>query len=144
VTARTPRAGDVIRYAYLWHHEAQAGQTEGVKDRPCAVVLRADDHETSHVLVVPITHVPPGDDSDAVELPAATKRRLGLDDERSWIVVSEANRFRWPGPDVRPVTGQGLESAILGQLPRKLYLEVRDRFVARWKHANAPTTWRSE
>ena len=75
MTPQTPRAGEVIRYAYFWHHEAQAGQTEGVKDRACAVVLRADDDAASHVLVMPITHVPPGDDSDAVELPAATKQR---------------------------------------------------------------------
>ena len=34
---------------------------------------------------------------------AATKRRLGLDDARSWIMVTEGNRFAWPGPDLRPI-----------------------------------------
>lgn len=144
MTARVPRAGDVIRYAYLWDDEAQAGRAEGVKDRPCAVVVRADDADASHLLVVPITHTPPRDEADAVELPTATKRRLGLDDARSWIVIREANRFRWPGPDVRPLPGQGLESAILGPLPRTLYVKVRDRFIARWKRANAATTTRGE
>lgn len=39
----------------------------------------------------------------AIEIPAATKARLGLDAERSWIVTSEVNVFSWPGPDLRPV-----------------------------------------
>ena len=29
----------VIRYAYLWQAEQQGGQSEGVKERPCAVIL---------------------------------------------------------------------------------------------------------
>ena len=36
--------------------------------------------------------------------PDTVKRRLELDDERSWIVLTEANRFIWPGPDLRPST----------------------------------------
>jgi hypothetical protein len=41
---------------------------------------------------------------EAVEIPAVVKRHLGLDEARSWIVVSEINRFIWPGPDLRPVS----------------------------------------
>jgi hypothetical protein len=29
------------------------------------------------------------------------KRHLGLDEDRSWIVVSEGNEFAWPGYDLR-------------------------------------------
>jgi len=29
--------------------------------------------------------------------------RLKLDAARSWIVTSEVNVFRWPGPDIRPI-----------------------------------------
>ncbi|HTW87073.1 MAG TPA: hypothetical protein VMD75_03600 [Candidatus Binataceae bacterium] len=29
------------------------------------------------------------------------KRHLGLDDDRSWIIVSEDNEFFWPGYDLR-------------------------------------------
>jgi len=29
----------VIRFSYLWKREADAGREEGVKDRPCAVVI---------------------------------------------------------------------------------------------------------
>jgi len=35
------------------------------------------------VVVLPITHAPPGDPAHAIEIPPATKRRLGLDEERS-------------------------------------------------------------
>jgi len=43
--------------------------------------------------VLAITHTPPQRESDAVVLPAAVKRRLGLDDTPPWIVTDEANAF---------------------------------------------------
>jgi len=98
----TPTAGLIIRYAFVWRDEAARGIEEGAKDRPCAVILvTTDEPDGPVVTVLPITHSPPSDPSLAVELPPATKRRLGLDDHRSWIVVTDANRFFWPGPDLR-------------------------------------------
>ena len=98
-----PVPGLVIRYSYLWRAEYGRGQEEGVKDRPCAVILvSVDDEGDSVVTVLPISHSAPADPDLAVELPAATKRRLGLDDERSWVVLTEANRFVWPEPDLSP------------------------------------------
>jgi hypothetical protein len=38
----TPTPGLVIRYSYLWRNEAAAGREEGVKDRPCAIVLAVE------------------------------------------------------------------------------------------------------
>ena len=96
----TPRAGLVIRYSYLWESEARAGREEGVKDRPCAiilVVLRVG--EAPIVRVLPVTHSKPVDPEGALEIPLPTKLRLGLDSERSWVVLDEANDFIWPGPD---------------------------------------------
>ncbi|MDQ2893841.1 MAG: hypothetical protein M3R64_12250 [Pseudomonadota bacterium] len=57
------------------------------------------------VTVLPVTHTPPADERLAVGIPAGTKVRRGLDEARSWIVLNEANRFQWPGPDLRPVPG---------------------------------------
>jgi hypothetical protein len=54
------------------------------------------------VTVVPITHTPPSDPADAVQIPPSLKAHLGLDDLLSWIVVTETNDFLWPGPDLRP------------------------------------------
>ena len=84
-----PFSGLVLHYSYLWHEQHQRGMEEGSKDRPCVVVLAVtnDDGETA-VTVLPITHSPPHQAGEAVELPAATKGRMGLDDGRSWIVVA--------------------------------------------------------
>lgn len=123
-----PEPGLVISYAYLWHDEARRGLDEGLKDRPCAIVLvaeREDDGETV-VTVVPVTHTPPQRPEEAVEIPAPTKSRLGLDDQRSWIVVTEINRFVWPGPDLRPVPRSSPRRFAYGFLPPKLYALVRD------------------
>lgn len=134
----TPRAGLVIRYSYLWRSEAAAGREEGVKDRPCAVVLVIEtDGDDRVVYVLPITHSPPRDPDDAVELPQATKIRLGLDSERSWIVVSEGNSFVWPGPDLRRVGDKGPESAAYGFLPQALFNVVRTRFMTRIRDRRA-------
>ena len=60
----------------------------------------------------------------AVEISHETKRRLGLDDDRSWIVLTEANRFAWPGPDLRLAQPGNLDSVAYGLLPRTLFKEV--------------------
>jgi hypothetical protein len=126
-----PEPGLVIRYSFLWREQADRGQEEGEKDRPCAVVMTAiDDLGDTVVIVLPITHLPPAHLELAVEIPLATKRRLGLDDERSWIIVTEANRFVWPGPDLRPRTLGDGASVACGLLPAKLFEEVRDKLAA--------------
>ena len=126
-----PQPGLVIRYSYLWAREADAGQEEGVKDRPCAVILvTQDDAGRQRVLVLPITHSAPSDPAAAVEIPAATKQRLGLDFERSWIVLTELNDFIWPGPDLRPLASDDAGSVAFGMLPPSLFRTVRERFVA--------------
>ena len=53
------------------------------------------------VTVLPVTHRPPADAAAAVEIPQAVKKHLGLDDARSWVVVSEGDQFVWPGYDLR-------------------------------------------
>ena len=127
-----PVPGLVIRYAYLWCREADLGREEGVKDRPCAIVAAVQEEADGlRVYVLPITHSPPQPPDERIELPLPTKVRLGLDGERSWVVVSEANRFSWPGPDLRPMAGQGPESVAYGLLPSALFRVVRDKFVAR-------------
>jgi hypothetical protein len=113
-----PLPGQVIRYAYLWWNEARMGHDNGVKDRPCGIVLtRQTELGNTMVYVLPITHTPPRTQEDGIEIPAATKQRLGLDAERSWIITNELNRFAWPGPDIRP-TASG--DYVYGYLPEKL------------------------
>jgi hypothetical protein len=145
VSLPKPVQGLVIRYSYLWRAEHQRGQEEGVKDRPCAVVLVTTTEEGEEIVtVLPITHTPPAVDPSAVEIPAATKKRLGLDAERSWVVLSEANRFVWPGPDLRPLPNADASSAALGLLPYKFAEELRLRFLARIKARRAHMVTRTE
>ena len=125
-----PEPGLVIRYSYLWLREHREGRDEGSKDRPCAVVLALlDGNDEQNVLVVPITHNPPEIAADAMELPLAVKQHLGLDDAHSWIVYSESNLFRWPGPDLRRIAGRGDSSVAYGFLPPRLFAELRRRFL---------------
>jgi hypothetical protein len=127
-----PRPGLVIRYSYLWQREHDAGREEGVKDRPCAVILAVLTESGEHeVYVLPLTHTPPFDPADGVELPQATRARLNLDGERSWIVVTEGNRFLWPGPDLRRRPGKGPDDTAYGMLPPAVFQVVKARFFAR-------------
>jgi hypothetical protein len=120
----------VIRYAYLWQREDELGHEEGLKDRPCAIVAALiRENQGARVVVLPITHTPPDADCTAVEIPQAVKRSLGLDDERSWIIVSEGNDFIWPGPDLRPQPGADLSTVAYGFLPPRLFEIVRRQFL---------------
>ncbi len=140
-----PVPGLVIRYSYLWASEHARGQEEGVKDRPCAVVLTSTNEAGGqNVTVLPISHTPPSNPLLAVEIPATTKRRLGLDDVRSWVVLTEANRFVWPGPDLRPLQPGDATSVAYGPLPYGLFEQIRLKFIAGLKASAARTVQRTE
>lgn len=127
----TPLPGLVIRYSYLWHRDWIKGQDEGRKDRPCAIVVAMTDNSPgkTRVLVLPITHSQPENAAHAIEIPAAVKRHLQLDDQRSWILIDEWNEFGWPGPDLRHITGSA-GSFAFGMLPPRLFADIRNRFIA--------------
>ena len=127
----TPELGLVVSYAYLWNSEFEEGQEEGIKDRPCALILSSqNDRGNTIVAVVPVTHTPPQRPEEAVEIPAVVKRHLGLDEARSWIVVSEINRFTWPGPDLRPVSRAEPDRFEYGFLTPALFRQVLEKFDA--------------
>lgn len=124
-----PVPGLVIRYSYLWWREYERGQEEGAKDRPCAVVTALTNLQGNKVvMVLPVTHVPPSDPALAVEIPHRTKQRLGLDDDRCWVVLTEVNRFVWPGPDIRMRESGNPASVAYGLLPRSLAREIITKF----------------
>lgn len=127
MAAFEPDIGLVIRHAYLWWNEARAGREEASKDRPCVIVhKRVNEYGETEVFIAPVTHSPPEDPERAMEIPAATKKRLHLDDERSWIITTEVNRFIWPGPDLRPVPGVGESYGPLpANMARDLVAQIR-------------------
>ena len=50
------------------------------------------------------------------------KRHLGLDDDRSWIIVSEGNEFGWPGYDLLKLPHS--DRYDYGFLPPRLFNQV--------------------
>ncbi|SRR5260221_11745527 len=121
----------MIRYSYLWHSEYEQGREEGLKDRPCAIVIAARDAGGETVVtVVPVTHTAPQREAEAVEIPSATKQRLGLDALQSWALVNEVNRFTWPGPDLRSVSRDEPDRFHYGLLPPALFRQIRDKLLA--------------
>ena len=140
-----PVPGLVIRYSYLWRREHLQGQEEGQKDRPCAIVAAIrDEAGDTRVLVLPVTHTAPGVATVAIEIPQTVKQRLGLDTERSWIVVSEYNAFIWPGPDLRPLSGAADSSVVYGMLPSGLFETVRKALLAQMQARRAGGVTRTE
>ena len=136
-----PQPGLVISYAYLWHDEHRVGREEGVKDCPCVIIIAVDGAAdgTTMVRVAPVTHSPPDNPATAFEVPRAVKRHLGLDDDRSWIVIDEVNEFRWPGFDLRPLP---LTRDIYanGLLPPRLFNALIAKLVAVWGEGQGKAT----
>ena len=88
------------------------------------------------VTVLPVTHRPPADAAAAVEIPQAVKKHLGLDDARSWVVVSEGDQFVWPGYDLRKVPST--DRYDYGYLPPNFFNAVLAAFRA-WHKAHKAT-----
>ena len=125
-----PFPGLVIAYSYLWRKEYLTGQEEGLKDRPCAIILSRKIKGTDTVVTVAgITHSEPENPDMAIEIPPKVKEHLNLDSERSWIICSEVNRFVWPGPDIRSIKRQGDKKYSYGVLPPNLFLKVTKTLV---------------
>ena len=117
-----PIAGTVLRYRYLWRREAVAGDRSGHKDRPAAIILSRT--AAGETIVVPITHAEPHDLATAIEVPGQERRRLGLDEERSWVILTEFNAFIWPGSDLTPVPGREPRTSVYGRLSKEFFTSV--------------------
>lgn len=140
-----PVPGLVISYSYLWARQHEKGAEEGSKSRPCAIVAARQIVEGREVVtVVPITHSAPADPANAIEIPALLKAHLGLDGMPSWIIVTEANNFLWPGPDLRPIAGSRPSRFDYGMLPPRFYAYLRDRILAAHKSRTLSRIQRTE
>lgn len=103
-----------------------------------------DTDGASNVIVLAVTHTRPVKPGDAVELPRAIKRELGLDAAPSWIVTTEANAFRWPGPDIRPIPGREIATSIYGRIPPALLKRVAQSYIANMRAGRARVVPRTE
>lgn len=73
---------------------------------------------------MPITTKPPSAAPDALELTSFTKRRLGLDAAKCWVILDEVNWFIWHGPDLLPVDAAA-GRYVYGELPLALTQRLR-------------------
>lgn len=119
--------GAVVRYPFLWSHEAKLGETEGRKaNRPVTVGFRLSRPGGKDVLLLfPVTSKEPAGDRVAVEIPETEKRRGGLvPDARLWLILDEFNE---------DVIGESyyLEAVPpIGHLSRAFVLPLLKRFIA--------------
>ena len=89
-----PKVGWLLSYSYLWADEHRRGAEEGIKNRPCALVAATRrDGDRIVAIVVPVTHSPPADPATAIEIPAVTKARLGLDALEELLGEEQAQRL---------------------------------------------------
>lgn len=124
-----PECGLVISYSYLWRNEYKAGKNEGLKNRPCAIILVVkNENDSQTVTVAPITHSPPMNPAVAIEIPPKVKKHLGLDGERSWIILDDFNEFLWPGYDLRPISGKA-GTYDYGFLPPLLFKQIVGKII---------------
>ena len=123
-----PQPGLVIRYDYLWTHEAAKGQEQG-KDRPTCLIAASDSTiRPRYVVLLPITHTSPTGDTIGIEIPVKVKQAIGLDDEPSWIIVSEHNVDEWPNSGLSPVPGKPGIFAY-GFIPPGLFALIKEAFI---------------
>lgn len=124
-----PRPGLVIRYDYLWTHEAAAGREQG-KTRPTCLVAATDSTvQPRYVVLLPITHTPPSGHTVGVEIPARVKQAIGLDDVPSWVIISEHNIDEWPNGGLSPLPGQP-DVFSYGFIPPGLFARIRADFLS--------------
>ena len=142
-----PEIGLVIRFDYLWKTESEAGQDDGVKDRPCVIVLSVDQFDDGghQVMVCPISHTPPVHGQPAVLVPGNVARHIDLDDRQSWIKTHEVNRFLWPAarlPFGIAKTPSG--HWFYGFIPPSLYRIVRDQVISHHRQGKLKLVDRDE
>jgi hypothetical protein len=123
-----PEAGLVIRYDFLWAREAEKGKTTS-KTRPACLAFAMDEAKAPNLVVLlPITHSAPTAGDAGIEIPKAVCEHLGLDDSRSWIILSEFNIDDWPNAGLQPVPGKQ-NTCAYGFIPPVLFDTIRERFL---------------
>ena len=131
-----PRPGLVIRYDYLWTREAAAARVQG-KERPVCLVAAIDSSISPRFIVIlPITHTRPNKDTVGIEIPAKVRAALGLDDTKSWVVVSEHNVDEWPNAGLAPIPGRPQDFAY-GFIPPGLFALVKGKFLEFYEKAQS-------
>lgn len=123
-----PEPGLVIRYDYLWSGEAQAGRNQS-KERPACLLIASDPSpKPAFVVLLPITHTRPRGNTVGIEISAAARKHLKLDDAPCWVIVSEYNVDEWPNGGMGQIPGRpGVFS--YGFIPPGLFAQIKAKFI---------------
>ncbi len=133
-----PEPGLVVRYDYLWTHEATTGRDQG-KTRPTCLIAATDPAVfPSYVVLLAITHTPPTEETVGIEISARVRQALSLDDTPSWVIVSEYNIDEWPNAGLSPLPGRP-DVFAYGFIPPGLFAQIKSGFLelARSKKSRA-------
>ncbi len=129
-----PEPGLVVSYAYLWQREHWPDRKRGAKTDPASSSWRSSAMRTARpsLLSCRSPTAPRPIQRRPSRYRCRVKRHLGLDDDSSWIVVTEGNEFLWPGYDLRKLPhGDRYD---YGFLPPRFFDQVLKAFVA-WHKA---------
>ncbi len=128
-----PRLGLVVCYGFVWAGAGRRPPPDAGKDRPCLIVdLEAVEEpglagqSPLRVTYLPISHVAPRRDEQAIAVPPRVAAHLGLTAERSWLYLSYAVEDDWPF-DLAKVPGQ-TDRFDYGFIPPRLFAEVAAGF----------------
>lgn len=92
MSASDIRQGVVLVYPYLWHWQAERGETAGRKDRPVCIALPLRKDGVTHLFMLAITGTRPNGERAVLEIPEIEKRRAGLKDwKKGWVIIDECN-----------------------------------------------------
>jgi hypothetical protein len=86
------KAGDLVRYYYLWAREADAGEESGRKARPVCIVVRTP-ATPSALFLFPLTSQKPDRSRSHLAISEIECRRGGLH-YPSWLILDEYNRVQ--------------------------------------------------
>jgi len=128
-----PRLGLVVHYGFVWASTGRRAPPDAGKDRPCLIVDLEHVQEpalngrvTTRVTYLPISHVPPRRDEQAIALPPRVAQHLGLTAERSYLYTSYAVEDDWPF-DLAHVPGSN-DRFDYGFVPPRLFAAVAADF----------------
>ncbi len=96
-----PKLGLVVRYGFVWAGANRRAPPDTGKDRPCLIVdleilEEPPGRRVTRVTYLPISHVGPRADEQALAIPPRVSQHLDLTAERCWIYTSYAVEDDWP------------------------------------------------
>jgi hypothetical protein len=130
-----PKLGLVVHYGFVWAGSGRRTPPDAGKDRPCLIVDLEHVTEpalqgrvTVRVTYLPISHVAPRPDEQAIAIPSRVAQHLGLTSERSYLYTSYAVEDDWPF-DLAHVPGSS-DRFDYGFVPPRLFDLVAAQFAA--------------